>query len=168
MPELERMVGAAGKIQSELDKTNQLFTTEIAALKSKLANKEAAFVTTVHILKSSPYYIEPLKLDKKVKDLKELACFLEAVSIANKKEDVTKGNEKKDITKDLEEDSFPSCPICLTLPMAHILGCQQCDAMFCKGCAGELKKCAICRQNLTEKPLARNKIAEKLVASIRG
>ncbi len=82
-PELKRAVDAAERTQTVLDTTTHMYTTEIAELKAKLANKEAAFAREVRKLKSSPNYIEPYQLDKKQKDLKELDRFLESVVMAN-------------------------------------------------------------------------------------
>ncbi len=60
-----------------------------------------------------------------------------------------------------------NCPVCLKVPEGIVLECQECENMICGDCGTKVENCPICRQDLKDKELKRNKMAEKLIQSMK-
>ena len=61
------------------------------------------------------------------------------------------------------------CVICLevpSMPNAQIFSCLE-DHLFCSVCKKRpLPSCAVCRQNFTENPPKRRRLAEKMIQQL--
>ena len=77
-------------------------------------------------------------------------------------------SESKRPSSPTRESDVANCPVCLKIPDGIVLECQQCENMICGDCGTKLENCPICRQDLKENPLKRNKMAEKLIQSMKS
>ncbi len=71
--------------------------------------------------------------------------------------------------KNLTNRKF-ECPVCKEIPTNRkIFSCEDCHNWICGGCLEELKrfnplKCPLCRYDLNDNPMKRNKTVERLIA----
>lgn len=139
----ETLLNRANEIKAQIDKHE----TEIAGFRLEIVSREDKIAK----LKGDPDYLPDVKLRELQREVTKAAQLIAAVQTALSIEDQP---------QQVPDSPCRECPVCLEQPR-QIFACVICENWVCQKCRLQLARCPICRQDLEEKPLVRNKLAEK-------
>ena len=143
--EEQRQFKQAAMQDKELE-TEQEIETEVWHLQSE----EQKIELEIQQLQSHP----KLKSQSEIDELKQELNRLESEPMPR-----TTSNARQSNNDDHD------CPVCSNRPV-ECHGCQTCDNWVCQDCKGSLTNCPHCREDLTQKPLRRNRALERVI--LRG